>query len=406
MNTMSQTNLDPWDVAGGPSPPLASPTRNRYFYGKLLDARHLELEQRYFLEQSRQINRMGLGFGVLCGLGLELAGDGTKLILYPGVAIDGLGREIVVPTPVCIDPAATDKTGGEHVIPRDPKAGVTVCLCYHECETEPAPALVSECEVRERCVNGLVCERFRIHLQPGLPDYPPYLGATGLLGILKRRLAVLERESAAGGPDPAAPVAPPSPHDPPSPQLAGVAGLGSHVSGFPASAGTFADPALTELLSCAAPRDDCVVLGTLTLPAEGADKPILDTFTYRRTIMSNDALFELILGLTALVQRCCRSVEPTTSTVTVTGDKQSTKAKSLLDKEIVVTVTDANDKPVADAPVTFEVTSALGGSFEPASTTTKPSGDASSKWRLGARGPQTARVTVGDQTVDLTATAV
>ena len=121
--------------------------------------------------------------------------------------------------------------------------------------------------------------------------------------------------------------------------------------------------------------------------------------------MSNDALFELILGLTALVQRCCRSVEPTTSTVTVTGDNQSAKAKALLDKEIIVTVTDANDKPVARAPVTFEVTSALGGSFESASTT-KPSGEASSKWRLGARGPQTARVTVGDQTVDLTATAI
>ena len=234
MNTMSQANLDPWAVAGGPSPPLASPTRNRYFYGKLLDARHLELEQRYFLEHSRQINRMGLGFGVLCGLGLELAGDGTKLILHPGVAIDGLGREIVVPTPVCIDPAATYETGGEHVIDRDPKAGVTVCLCYHECQTEPAPALVSECEVRERCVNGLVRERFRIHLRPGLPDYPPYLGATGLLGILKRHLAVLEREWAAGGHDPAAPIAPPAPHKPRSPQIADLADLESHVSGFPA----------------------------------------------------------------------------------------------------------------------------------------------------------------------------
>ena len=122
--------------------------------------------------------------------------------------------------------------------------------------------------------------------------------------------------------------------------------------------------------------------------------------------MSNDVLFELILGLTALVQRCCRSVEPTTNTVTVAGDKQSRKAGTVLDNEIVVTVTDANDKPVAGAPVTFEVTSG-DGSFEPASTTTKPNGDASSKWKLGPpQGLQTARVTVGDQTVDLTATAV
>ena len=50
------------------------------------------------------LNRLGLGFGVLCGLGVEPASNGTSVIIEPGVAIDGLGREIVVPAPLCIDP--------------------------------------------------------------------------------------------------------------------------------------------------------------------------------------------------------------------------------------------------------------------------------------------------------------
>lgn len=45
---------------------LSTPTRNRYYYGKLLDAHHLELEQDYGNRKRWLLNRLSLGTGVLC----------------------------------------------------------------------------------------------------------------------------------------------------------------------------------------------------------------------------------------------------------------------------------------------------------------------------------------------------
>src|SRR5690242_5416106 len=78
---------------------LTTPARNRYFYGKLLDAYHFELEQAYFNRHRWLLNRLTLGHGVVCGLGIAPVGDGSKLVVGPGVAIDALGREILVPAP-------------------------------------------------------------------------------------------------------------------------------------------------------------------------------------------------------------------------------------------------------------------------------------------------------------------
>src|SRR5215467_1527080 len=76
---------------------LQSPTRNRYFYGKMLDAQHLTLEQNYYNRLRWMMNRLSLGSGVLCGLEINPPQpDGTTTI-NPGVAVDALGREIIVP---------------------------------------------------------------------------------------------------------------------------------------------------------------------------------------------------------------------------------------------------------------------------------------------------------------------
>src|SRR4051812_7820160 len=80
---------------------LAAPKRNNYFYGKLLDELHLKLEQQYFIGKRAQLNRLALGSGVLCGLRIEP--DGTFIKVSAGIAIDGFGREIVVPSPVRVD---------------------------------------------------------------------------------------------------------------------------------------------------------------------------------------------------------------------------------------------------------------------------------------------------------------
>lgn len=72
--------------------------RNRYFYGKLLTVRDFEIEQRYFNDKRRLINRLFVGPGILAGLNVLMVDDKTILV-EPGVALDYLGREIVVDKP-------------------------------------------------------------------------------------------------------------------------------------------------------------------------------------------------------------------------------------------------------------------------------------------------------------------
>src|SRR5262245_41536107 len=71
--------------------------RNRYFYGKLLDVHHLEMEQDYVNGKRWLLNRLVTGAGVLCGLDLRVTSDHKNVRVTPGMAIDYAGREIVVP---------------------------------------------------------------------------------------------------------------------------------------------------------------------------------------------------------------------------------------------------------------------------------------------------------------------
>ncbi len=73
-------------------------TRNRYFAGHLLSAEDLENEQSYFIEKHRQHNRFLHGMGVVCGLEVKTAPERSgSVAVSPGLAIDGTGREVLVP---------------------------------------------------------------------------------------------------------------------------------------------------------------------------------------------------------------------------------------------------------------------------------------------------------------------
>lgn len=73
--------------------------RNRYFYGKFLNAEDFESEQRYMNDKRRLINRFLHGGGVVCGLQAVRVDDLT-LSVEAGFALDYTGREIIVPYPV------------------------------------------------------------------------------------------------------------------------------------------------------------------------------------------------------------------------------------------------------------------------------------------------------------------
>ncbi len=69
--------------------------RNRYYPKKRLSSADYQAEQDYFNNKRRFLNGLMYGQGVVCGLGV-FSLDDLSLLVESGVAIDGMGREIVV----------------------------------------------------------------------------------------------------------------------------------------------------------------------------------------------------------------------------------------------------------------------------------------------------------------------
>jgi hypothetical protein len=91
-----------------------SPGCTSFFYGLLLDESRLKKETLYQNRKRWMLNRLVLGTGVVCGLGVDVdpQNSGMILVIQPGVALDGLGREVVVPAPVSVNPfLLTDSSG-------------------------------------------------------------------------------------------------------------------------------------------------------------------------------------------------------------------------------------------------------------------------------------------------------
>ncbi len=184
---------------------LRVPVRNHYFYGKLLDVHQLELEQEYFNAKRRLLNRLVTGPGVVCGLRVDLTADSKSVTVKSGLAIDRCGREIVVPDrsrPVPLPPLPPYRAnqsdagyqGREQTAQqnshehrryhhcREPFAHVV--LCYHECESDPAPSMAGDCDSVMRCASGSIREQYRIEVRPGFApprrsNFPPNIVENG-----------------------------------------------------------------------------------------------------------------------------------------------------------------------------------------------------------------------------------
>jgi hypothetical protein len=165
--------------------------RNRYFYGKLLDVLHFELEQDYFNAKRFLINRLVLGYGVVCGLDVEVGSDGLSVVVQPGVAIDKWGREIVVPgkckplpLPAPSDTPPTDACDDENCY--------HLLLCYHECQSDPAPALGGDCDQNAVCSPGAIREKYDLCFVKGkLPDVSMDCSVADLISGSKINYAAL-----------------------------------------------------------------------------------------------------------------------------------------------------------------------------------------------------------------------
>lgn len=329
---------------------LTAPIRNRYFYGKLLDVRSQEMEQAYGMRMRRLLNRFGLGTGVLCGLEVHADGDG-QVWIDSGMAVDGCGREILVTEPRCVpEPwqpvdACGDPDG-------DPVGDgtVTICLAYHECDVDPVPVLVEDCDTREGCRPGAVRERYRVLIRAGEPE------TWG--GLTSEQCGAIFPAHPAGDFDRRA-----------------------------AACQTLAGP-------CADTEPLCVPIATLVFAPE---QPVgVRQCVGRTTVYSNARLFDMLLCLAARMDACCAP-----SLHYVSGDAQTAMPGGDLEAPVVVEVRDHDDRAVPGEPVTFRALGGAGqvddggGLGDAVTVDSGADGRAQAHWRLGpAAGLNTLEATI------------
>ena len=101
------------------------PVRLRYFEGQLLSPSDLEAEQQYHRDMRYLHNRLH-GFGVVWGLDVDVSRG--RVQVSPGLGIDSLGREIVVPTALTIrlEPRRKAQRWVRDLV-----------ISWHECQASP-----------------------------------------------------------------------------------------------------------------------------------------------------------------------------------------------------------------------------------------------------------------------------
>lgn len=328
---------------------LSPAHRNHFFYGKRMDVQHFQMEQDYGKLKQWMLNRLTLGKGVICGLKVSI--DGGRLCVDPGVAIDGLGREVVVPVRQCIDPttndggccvpccddsqptppreppappdssAPTPGAAGRGEPPRDdddrddPRRLYTLWLCYKECKTDFQPVLVSECQVRQPCAAGTMVESFCLKVAPGAPlqqdpdwcahlwprrpppgESPP-AGHTHLPGSSDFTATPTPSANASGS---GSFTATPNPTHPDQPKPDDI--QDSLDSRRRILCGLFGETCDVD------EGDPCVPLGVFRM--RGKTVTHFDACLVRPRIYSNARLLDLILCLADKIDDCCNHEQP------------------------------------------------------------------------------------------------
>ena len=110
--------------------PLFPFERNRYYSGKMLTSADFAAEQEYGNDKRRFLNNLMFGSGIVCGCNVYSLDD-LSIFIESGLAIDRLGREIVIDTSVVKKLSAI---AGFEEIKSD---RVTLCLKYREERVHP-----------------------------------------------------------------------------------------------------------------------------------------------------------------------------------------------------------------------------------------------------------------------------
>lgn len=112
------------------SNPLFPFERNRYYAGKMLTSADFAAEQGYVNDKRRFLNNLMFGSGIVCGCNVYSLDD-LSIFVESGLAIDRLGREIVIDTSVVKKLSAIP--GFDSISSNQ----VTLCLKYKEEQVHP-----------------------------------------------------------------------------------------------------------------------------------------------------------------------------------------------------------------------------------------------------------------------------
>lgn len=338
----------PAEIIGGDAA-LVTPERNHYFYGKLMDVNQFNKEQLYSNAKRWLLNRLVLGRGVVSGLDVVPGPDPNSgmLLVQPGVAIDGLGREIVVPKTISVNPRKlTDDRGNPS---GDAGAGITVVsLAYAEAQVDQVPVLVADCDAPGKCSCSTVREEFR---------------------ILVRKEDQVQQNPVARMPD-----------------------------GFPLPASDALGKLLAQRVAQArvgGPADFSVPLARVN--EKGALTP--DSSLIRPLVYNNNLIYDLILSLSDRVSQLAHAK----ILLYESGDGQTAAPGEVL--HVKVRLVDGAGAPLQGV-VQFQVTEG-GGSVASGTVDTSNEGIAKTRWTMGPGGPQqlTAAADGSALTVTFMATA-
>mgnify|MGYP001793339228 CR=1 FL=1 len=310
---------------------LKAPQRNNYFFGKLMDVLHFDMETQYFNHQRRLLNRLSVGTGVLCGLDVLADKNKTRVCVTSGAALDALGREIIVPMAVSIDPwKLTNECGQvEKELARDQAHTIHLCLDYNECAEDFMPVLVTDCNTSEQCAPGTIIESFRLSVKEGIPDSVPQVLPDGVRELLVGKAKEEEEdaseetesedvdsdeaadETAAAADSTESEITTPS--DIESDTLEGEVVLDEDTPDEESRKKTSDRyQLLCKALSGVCPeppKQTCLPLAVIQLLEDGTVGDIV-TCSARPTLYSNAQLLEMILCLAERLEECCGKKSP------------------------------------------------------------------------------------------------
>ncbi|MDA0166265.1 hypothetical protein OM076_38730 [Solirubrobacter ginsenosidimutans] len=127
--------------------------RVNYALGLVLGEDEFRQEQFYLRERDHRAVRALHGYGTVAGL--AVAFDQGRVVVRPGLAVDGAGRFICVPSDQCAnldDWVARNRTEVLAHLSGSPGQGglgLYVVLCYRECETDKVPLPSEPCQSDE-----------------------------------------------------------------------------------------------------------------------------------------------------------------------------------------------------------------------------------------------------------------